>query len=107
MILEPIPESPQTSKRVQFEDMSNNLYVCSYKIYIDFSLDINGSKIETYRKYLQLLYKTLYEVDSRAMIIKYKLSDNKEEITESNTIGIAVKAKNGLMNYTEAIPKYL
>ena len=41
------------------------------------------------------------------MVIKYKPGNNEEEIIESNIIGIAVKAKNRLMNYIEAILKYL
>jgi len=41
------------------------------------------------------------------MIVKYKSGDDDEEIIESNIISIAVKVKNELMNYTEAIPKYL
>ena len=82
-------------------------YIFSHKIYINFSLDITGSKIEIYRKHLQSLYKTIHEVNSIAMIIKYKSDNDKEEITERNVISIAVKAKNSLMNYTEAIPKYL
>ena len=63
--------------------------------------------MEAHRKYLQLLCKTIYEVDSTAMIVKYKHSDNEEEIMESNAIGVAVKVKNGLMNYAEAILKCL
>ena len=104
---EPIPESPQISKRAQFKDISDNLHICSHKINIDFFLDINGSKTETHRKYLQVLHKTIYKVDSIVMIIKYKPGNDGEEIIESNIIRVAVKAKNRLMNYTEAIPKYL
>ena len=41
------------------------------------------------------------------MIVKYKPGDDEEEIIERNLIGVAVKAKNRLMNYTEVILKYL
>ena len=51
--------------------------------------------------------QTIYKVDSIAMIVKYKPSDDEEEITESIVISIAVKVKNRLMDYTKAILKYL
>ena len=41
------------------------------------------------------------------MIFKYKPGNNEEEITERNVISMTVKVKNSLMNYIEAIPKYL
>ena len=41
------------------------------------------------------------------MIVKHKPSNDKEEIIERNIISIVVKAKNGLINYIEAILKYL
>ena len=43
-------------------------------------------------------------IDGNALIIRYK---GEEEITEKNESGVAVKAKDALLNYTEAISNYL
>ena len=50
--------------------------------------------------------KIIKELDSIVLIIKYK--DTPEEaITEINNVGIAVKAKNTILNFTKAIPTFL
>ena len=41
-----------------------------------------------------MMYKTIREVDKIALIVKYKLDKDKEEITEKNKVGVGVKAKN-------------
>ena len=43
-------------------------------------------------------------VNGNILIIRYK---GEEEITAKNESGVAVKAKDALLNYTEAIPNYL
>ena len=42
-----------------------------------------------------------------AVIIKYKLDEDEEELMEENEIGVRVIAKHVLLNYEEALPKYL
>ena len=77
-----------------------------YKAYFDFSLNLREANTASYRKMLQIIYKTIKQIDNSAMIIQYK--DNKEEaIIEKNTSGVAVKAKHTLLNYMEAIPQFL
>ena len=50
--------------------------------------------------------KIIKELDSIVLIIKYK--DTPEEaITEINNVGIAVKAKNTILNFTKAISTFL
>ena len=56
-------------------------------------------------KTLQLLYKMIKEVDSSALIIKYK--GEEEEITKTNIVGVVVKAKHALLNYTKDILSFL
>ena len=51
------------------------------------------------------MYKTIKEMDNNALIVKYKSEE--EEITEINKSGIAVLAKNALLNYTKAILSFL
>ena len=51
------------------------------------------------------LYKTIKEVNSSTLIIKYK--GEEEEITKTNVVRVAVKAKHTLLNYTEAILSFL
>jgi len=65
-------------------------------------LDISESNTASYRKILQLMHKTIKQVDSTVLIVKCKEED--EEITEVNENGITVKAKNALLNYTEVLP---
>jgi hypothetical protein len=48
------------------------------------------------------MHKTMKQVDRTVLIIKYK-GENKD-ITKANKSGIAVKAKNILLNYIEALP---
>ena len=51
------------------------------------------------------MYKTIKEMDNNALIVKYKSEE--EEIMEINKSGIAVLAKNALLNYTKAILPFL
>ena len=51
------------------------------------------------------MHKTIKQVDSTALIVKYKGED--EEITEVNKNRIVVKAKNALLNYAETLPQFL
>ena len=48
------------------------------------------------------MYKIIKDLDSQAIIIKYKIID-----VESNEYGYRVKVKEALLNFLEAIPKYL
>ena len=102
-----IPESLQTSKHTQFEDTSNTIHINSFETYVDFSLELPLFNTEAYRKQIQLLYKTIYEVDRMALIVKYKLEEDEEEITEKNEVGVGVQVKNTWVNCTEAILKHL
>ena len=47
------------------------------------------------------MHKIIKDLDSQAVIIKYKMTD-----IESNEYGYGVKAKEALLNFLEAIPKY-
>ena len=53
-----------------------------------------------------MICKAVKEVDPTALIIKYKLDKEEEEIIEINKSEITIIAKNSLLNYTKAIPKY-
>jgi len=68
-------------------------------------LDISESNTASCRKALQLMYKTIKQVDGTALIMKYK--DEDEEITKVNESGITVKVKNVLLNYMEVLPQVL
>ena len=46
-------------------------------------------------------------MDVTALIVKCRLEDDEEEITEKNDVGVGVKAKNEWMNSTESKPKDL
>ena len=70
-------------------------------------LDLPLLNIETYYKALQSMYKAIKEVDTIAMIIQYKLEEDGEELIEENESRIGVIAKHVLLNYEEALPKYL
>ena len=50
---------------------------------------------------LQLMYQTIKEINDQAVIIKHKT-----EIT-TNEHGIDIQAKDTILNFSEAIPKYL
>ena len=50
------------------------------------------------------MYKTIKSIDWNALIIRYK---GEEDITEKKEDGVAVKAKDTLLNYTKAIPNFL
>ena len=69
---------------------------------MEFLLNLPNSKLKTYRKYLQKMYKIIKDLDSQAIIIKYKMTD-----IESNQYRHGVKAKEVLLNFSEVIPKYL
>ena len=47
------------------------------------------------------MYQTIWELGNKAVIIKYKTT-----IT-INKHGISIQAKEALLNFSEAIPKYL
>ena len=53
------------------------------------------------------MYKVIKEDVSMGLIAKYKPTNDEDEITEKNKIRVTVIAKNALMNYIEAISKYL
>ena len=57
-----VPESPVLLKRMQFKKHSNKLQINTYKLCIKFSLDILSSNSESYRKYLQSIYKVIKEL---------------------------------------------
>ena len=84
-----------------FEKDSKNLYVNPLETYFNFSLVLFESNTASYRKALQLLYKTIKQVDSNALIVQYK--GENEEIMEKNESRIVVKAKHSLLNYTEVV----
>ena len=50
------------------------------------------------------MYKAIKTINRSIMIVKYKGED---KITEKNKIGHAVKVKDTLLNYTEAISLFL
>ena len=70
-------------------------------------LDLKESNTISYYKVLQKLYKTVKEVDSTTLIICYQPDEEEEEITQKNKVGVGVKTKDALMNYSEAISNYL
>jgi len=41
-----------------------------------------------------MMYKTIWEVNEIALIVKYKPDEDEEEITEKNEVGVGIKAKN-------------
>ena len=92
-------------KQTQFKKDSDQLHINTTETYFNLLLNIPESNTAVYCKILQLLYKTIKEVDSSALIAKYK--EEEEEVTESNKSRMAVKAKHALLNYTEAIPSFL
>ena len=47
------------------------------------------------------MYQTIWELDNKAVIIKYKTT------TTINEHGIGIQAKEALLNFSEAIPKHL
>ena len=60
-----------------------------------------------YRKALQKIYKTIKEIDSNVLIIRYQLDNEEDDVVEKNEAGIDVMAKNAPMNYSKVIPNYL
>ena len=50
---------------------------------------------------LQQMYQIIKELDEKAIIIKYKA-----EVTK-NEYGVGIQAKDAILNFSEAIPKYL
>ena len=68
-----IPESPQISRRAQFEDTSNNMHVNLHETYVEFSMELPAPNTESYRK--------LREVDVTVLIVKCKPENDEEEIT--------------------------
>ena len=79
----------------------------SIKTYSEFSLNLSESNTVSYHKYIQSLYKIIKEVDTMALIVKYKLDKGKEEIIEKNKVRVRVLAKNTLLNYIKVVPNYL
>ena len=103
-----VPESPDTSRRVQFQDQSKQLHVKDRESYIELSLELKESNPSSYRKALQKMCKTIKDVDPTALIIRHQPEEEKEGgITTSNDAGVAAQAKNALLNFREAIPSYL
>ena len=51
------------------------------------------------------MYKTIKKMNSTSLIVKYK--DDEQPIIIKNESGIAVKAKNTLLNFTKAISFFL
>ena len=47
------------------------------------------------------MYQTIKELDEKAVIIKYKV-----EVTK-NEYGVGIQVKDAILNFFEAIPKYL
>ena len=86
---------------------SNNFYINSLKSYFKFSLDLSNSNTESYQKYLQTIHKVIKDIDMMILIVKHKLEEDEEETTKTNNSGMAVIAKNKLLNYSESIPNYL
>ena len=74
---------------------------------MDFSLELKESNTSSYCKVLQKLYKTIKEIDLNALIIRYQPEEEENEIMESNEAGVAVNAKDALLNYSKAISNYL
>ena len=71
-------------------------------------MKLKESNITSYCKALQILYKTIKDIDSTILIIRYQPEEEKDrKITEFNDAGVAVKARDALLNYSEAIPNYL
>jgi len=70
-------------------------------------LDLLLLTTEIYHKVLQLMYKTIKEIDTIVVIIKYKLDEDKEELIEENEIRVRVMVKYTILNYKEVLPKYL
>ena len=89
------------TKRAQFEKDSDKLYVNPYEMCFDFLLNILELNTASCRKILQLMYKTMKQVNRTELIAKYKGED--EEIAKANESGITVKVKNVLLNYMEAL----
>ena len=46
--------------------------------------------------------RTIKEVNLIVLIVKYKLGEDKEDLMETLTAGIVVKAKNTLISFIEA-----
>ena len=93
--------TPSPSKQVTFIKDSEQWIITSKETYFEFSLDLLKSNLETYRKMLQQMYQIIKELDEKAVIIKYKV-----EVTK-NEHGVGIQAKDALLNFSEAIPKYL
>ena len=74
--------------------------------YIKFSLDLEESNTASYCKVLQVLHKVVKDVDPTVLIIRYQPNKEEGEIVERNKIGVGVKAKDALLNHSEAIPNY-
>ena len=53
------------------------------------------------------MHKTVKKIDSTVLIIYYQPDKEEEEITQKNESGVRVKAKDVLIDYSEAIPNYL
>ena len=103
--LDPVFLSPAQTKHTHFEKDSDTLHVATFKIYFDFSLNLREVNTVFYHKTIKTIYKTIKQIDNTTIIVKYK--GEEEEIIKKIETAVAVKAKNTLLNYTEAIPQFL
>ena len=83
------------------------MHVNLHETCIELSMELPASNTEEHRKKIQNVHKTIRVADVTALIVKHKLEDDEEEITEKNGISVGVKAKNSWMNFTESMPKCL
>jgi len=56
-------------------------------------LDIIKLKTESYRKYIQLMYKEIKDINSVVLIVKYELEKGGREVIETNKSRVVVMVK--------------